>query len=407
MSPTTTGSAGAVIHDHPHIALPTRPRHQDLDPWERIERAQSRRAIQSPIKLRELDAEEEARLERETAPEPPPRKPSKRTTKRKDQPERSRRNEDRRTSAIRGSTSVERDHALREQIAALAGQGSTSTDIALELAIAPSTVRRHAKAAGIALPRPSGKSAEHVWVDTAVELARAGHTATEIAQQVGASSHTVRKVLRSRGVSATDGRHRPGPRKTPADVVENVVALYTGEERPSPPQIARQVGIMPRTVRMILDREGIPRRDARADHSGGTKMTPQATPAQLQQLYSDLGTIKAVAQQLGIGQTTAGRLLRAAGVRLRTASEVQKGRPGRDGGARSLAQELTAAGVSAAQVRAWARDADLPIAAVGLPSKMTWQAYQATHPTSSTTAPWPAARLSQYVRDTFPAARAV
>ena len=263
-------------------------------------------------------------------------------------------------------------------------------------------MRRHAKAAGVDLPRSRGKGPGAAWdVDAAIELARGGRTAPEIAARVGVSSETVRRTLHGRGVCLPDGRRLPGPRRTSDDVVAKVVALYTGEGQPSPPQIARQLSIMPKTVRTILDREGIPRRDGRADYSGGTKMPPPATPEQLQRLYSDLGTIKAVAQHLDIGQTTAGRLLRAAGVQLRSASEVQKGRPGRDGGARTLAQEITAAGVTAAQVRDWARHAGLPIATVGLPSRATWRAYRAANLEPSLPA-----RLSQYVRGTFPADQA-
>lgn len=347
MSPTTHGSTTAV-QGRAGIELPTARRQVDDDPWERLEKARSARRIQSPIHLKPRPettrhapraASRETRTPRSTTPRSPSR----------DAPE------------------------MQQQIKTLAGQGKTSTEIAHQLHIAIGTVRRHARAAGIVLPRSQDRPG---WdIDTAKRLASQGLPIRDIAAEVGVSHDTVRKALRTAGVSVaprTDER------------AAAVIGLHTNGEDLSPPQIAQRLGTTPATVRRILDRHGIPRSDARATRSGGASRITPPPVDELTRLYEEHGSAINLARHLGIGHTTVLRMLKAAGIPIKTSGQVQKGRPGHDGGARDIATQMTAAGATAKSVRTWARAQGMNVAAVGLPSRQIWQAYLEAHPSTPT-----------------------
>lgn len=361
MSPTIYGNvahgagAGAT-----HVPFPE-PTASDVDPWERLERARARRATRSPITLGPakspppVPAPEPARK-----PRPAPRPQKRKARAPKPRPEH-----------------VD-DASQRVQ------QQRTTTQSAENLQVSPRPVRAATKAAGAAPKRTPRAGRTATWdLQRAKDLAAGGASITEIADEVHARPDTVRRGLKRAGIPVKDARRDAssrGGRRTPEAVCRAVVTLYSGPEQLSVPAIAERTDLGVRTVRQILRRAEVPMRDDRKRFSGRahpvSKRLRELDPEHVAQLYEEHGSVAGLAQALEIGHSTAGRLLAHLGIQARPSAEVQRGRPGVDGGAHALAMEILAAGETPARVRRWALANGMAPAQRGLPSRAIWSAYQ-------------------------------
>lgn len=137
--------------------------------------------------------------------------------------------------------------------------------------------------------------------------------------------------------------------------VDTIALLDAYRAGATPPQLAARFGIMPTTVRRILDSSGIQRRDDRRGHSGGGNRIPAETRAQVVRLYAEGLSKPRVAARLGIGVQSVNRIMNEAGV---TARQRQSGQ---HDGARGLKDRIHELGTSSAEIRTWARSQGLDV----------------------------------------------
>lgn len=140
------------------------------------------------------------------------------------------------------------------------------------------------------------------------------------------------------------------------------------------PALAQDYGVTPATVRRILDRAGVQRRDDRAGGSGGANRLPDETRAAVARLYAEGLSKSKVAAALGIGMTTVSRIMTEAGITGR------KGQSGRADGAAPLKDRIRALGVTPSEINRWALETGLyEIPKPGIPSARTVDAWEAEH----------------------------
>lgn len=307
------------------------PRLDSDDPWERLEAARERHTIKSPIKAPKggwqgpeptIEAEPPAPTD---APEPEPvpeapAPPAKKKRTRRNAPKK-------KTRRLRPNAFTESE---RTELRRLAQQpGATAPEIARALGVKADRVRYWAKTEGVTLAngRDTAKGRPPTWdIDLACDLARDGHTVQAIAHRVGVSVSTVRRALVRRGEPTVDGRSENSGRNNP--ITKQLDALET---------------------------------------------------AHLAKAYERLGSVKAVAKELGLPATTTSRLLRARGIEVRTSGEVQEGRPGEDR-AGPLRDLMAANGVTSSDVRAWALAEGREVHPQGAPSRELIEAYLLVFP---------------------------
>lgn len=165
----------------------------DVDPWERLARQREKRQIRSPIAT---PADGWTGPEPALPPEPAARRRSGVNSTRSSTPRKPRRR---------------MTDRLRQRMQDLADLGLSAAEIAREIDAPSNQVRIWAKSQGIALVdgrHPGGAGRKPAWdVDLGIRLAEEGLTVPRIAEEVGASSATVRKVLHRRGITPTHEYH--------------------------------------------------------------------------------------------------------------------------------------------------------------------------------------------------------
>lgn len=141
---------------------------------------------------------------------------------------------------------------------------------------APAVRRRATGASGIR--RPGRRRRTELDVDAIIEGYTGGQTINSIAVALRASHHAVRDALLAAGIELRNDRTRSGrPRTRPAPTPRRtldeqaIVAAYLAGA--SAPTIAAEHGTGPATIRRILDRNGVQRRDDRATRSGGKRLS--------------------------------------------------------------------------------------------------------------------------------------
>lgn len=139
-------------------------------------------------------------------------------------------------------------------------------------------------------------------------------------------------------------------------------------------ELARTHSTTAKTIRALLDRAGIERRDDRTTGSGGANALPNDTRAEVARLYA-AGLSKAkVAARLGIGQTSVSRIMAADGVPARQRQN------GRLDGAAPLKAHIAALGTTPAAINRWALDVGLlNMPKPGIPSRTTVDAWEKAH----------------------------
>ncbi|MBB3041191.1 hypothetical protein [Nocardioides soli] len=228
-------------------------------------------------------------------------------------------------------------------------------------------------------------------------------------------------------------RRAPRSRRSSAVTVDEQAIIREYKAGDTAPTIARRHGIGPKRVRDILDRHGIARRDDRATHSGGRNklhLTDQHRETIVRRYVVDQAAIGKISRDTGHGRHTITAILKDAGVTIRPAAHlaratvltdtqraeivtayidggesshvlgtryriraetvrqivVDAGYQVRPRGGEPGTDRLTALGVTAAQVKAWALAQGLidQIRTGRVPGRLI-DAYEQAHPTTTAT----------------------
>lgn len=246
----------------------------------------------------------------------------------------------------------------------MAADGHTSTEIAQALGCSRKAVYSVLHAHHGPQPRPNIDTAE------AIALHEQGNAIHEVAAQLRVSPSTIRRRFRLAGYTARDDRPTNSGRRT--DLTGAITAYRDGATIPT---LAEQHGTTPKTIRAHLRNAGVELRDDRKGHSGGANKAPRAMVNALITAYTTDGlSATAAAEKAGLSLSAALRYLHTAGVPIRPSSEVQTGRVGKDG-ATGLRQLMEANNTTAADVRAWAAITGRDCPAVGTPSRALVEDY--------------------------------
>lgn len=201
-----------------------------------------------------------------------------------------------------------------------------------------------------------------------------GCATTALQQSTPAGEQPPAPVARPRTPRGPDLR----PRKTHArlDLPEIIRRYQAGQ---TPPLIAAALGTTGKTIRRALDHAGIERRDDRATASGSQpKAYDPALVERIRALYTDQGLSQSeVADQIGTSTKVVTTVMTRYGIPAREPGLQHK--PGQDRAA-GLKARMATAGISAAQVRAWARTTGIPVPPVGLLKTAVVEAYLVAHP---------------------------
>lgn len=171
--------------------------------------------------------------------------------------------------------------------------------------------------------------------------------------------------------------HTPRPRQSRRDPARTaaIIAAYTAGARVR--QLCADHDLSPCTVRRIIHDSSAPFRDERGTGSGGANRMfhDPVLAARVRALYVGAGqSMNEVADALGIGVGTVSRVVHYHGI----PAHPQAARRGADR-AQGLRARMAAEDVTSADVRAWARENDVPVYPVGLPSAALVEAYIAEH----------------------------
>jgi len=148
----------------------------------------------------------------------------------------------------------------------------------------------------------------------------------------------------------------------------------------TPPEIGAALGHTAGTVRRALDKAGVPRRDDRAGRTVTPKQYDPDLVARVRQLYvADGLTQDQVAEQLGTSTKVVQNIMARNQIPARPAANTA-GHGFAHDGAIALKQRMADAGVTSAQVRAWAHQTGHPVNDRGLVNSATVDAYLAAHP---------------------------
>ena len=174
------------------------------------------------------------------------------------------------------------------------------------------------------------------------------------------------------------GPRRPptgrGPRATAPKVVDAMIRLYTGPEQLTCRQIAARLDVSIPTVQRYITASGVPKRDDRKGHTGGQnrRTLDPAFVRQCADLYVAGRSIEEIADTIHTGRRQVTAALKDAGVTVRP----QVAREPRDNAA-WLRDRMAKAGITAADVRAWAKANGVTIPRTGTPPSTAVIAYLA------------------------------
>lgn len=273
------------------------------------------------------------------------------------------------------------------ELARLAAQGMTRTQIADALGCGTTTVGTHARAAGITLarpttaprPRPAAEDnrpeLREQWA-TFQRLAADGATAAQIAQTLGISLYRVRRDAKAAGITLTRGTSTGRPSHWDIDH-----AITLAGKGLTAREIAEQVGASTVTVRRVLGRHGVTLTDGRTKYSGGQnslRRRGDVDPQHVRDLYEQHGNTTHVARLLGCSPQTVARILTDLDVHIRSSGDVQRGRPGADHAAH-LKALMREHGTTPVEVRTWGATHGYDVARNGIPSRAVVDAYLAAH----------------------------
>lgn len=296
--------------------------------------------------------------------------------------------------------------------------GETADAVAKRLGIARTSVLAAVRAAGHQ-PRPIAIASRRFDHDAMITAYLAGTPVPALATQHGVTQNAIRRVIRANGhpirkerfdreqaireylagesstvVAARHGvtdstitaavRAAGHPRHTPGEHCRGhfddneVIRLYT-QEHLSPPKVAARLGITARTVRTTLDRLGVPRRDDRHTHSGGSNRLPETVLRAAGQLYADGLTRREVSERLGIHHRVVDKGIDLVGATRRPAAHIPGALPGVDRAA-ALKDLMRTNDITSADVRAWANSTGRDCPDRGLPSRHLVEDYLLAHP---------------------------
>lgn len=173
------------------------------------------------------------------------------------------------------------------------------------------------------------------------------------------------------------GARRPRRAMSSADVATAVQSYLDGS---TIPEISGALGRGTRTIRQALLGAGVQLRDDRAGHSGGRPKTAAdddpALVAKVRRLYLDEGRNQdAVARELGASRKAVQGIMARHEIPARPSARDLPSL--RADGALGLRARMDAAGVSSADVRAWARATGREVPLRGVPSAALVDAYLA------------------------------
>lgn len=171
----------------------------------------------------------------------------------------------------------------------------------------------------------------------------------------------------------------PLARGTRSDEVVIVTAYVNGD---SIPEIARATAHSTSTVRRLLLASGVQLRDDRQARSGRTpKADDPAVVDAVRRLYVDEHlSQEEVAERLSLTRKQVERIMRVHGVPARPSASADPAAARRVPNTLTvLRDEIAAAGLTPATLRAWALEHDVPVTAMGVPSRKVLTAYLRHH----------------------------
>lgn len=209
--------------------------------------------------------------------------------------------------------------------------------------------------------------------DVSAAFERGNRTPSGIARELGIAPVTATKHLKALGLTPDDGRRTADRSRRPDLVPAVIVARYVAGETCA--QLAATLGTSYQTVRKIVARSGVERRDDRAGHSGGQPATydPSVVTTVLR-LYDARFSYREVAEYCGIGHKAVAKILARNGIQARPAGP----RHAQDYAATHGGHVRAVGGASA--IRAWAASEGVECPERGLPPLGVLEAYIDAHP---------------------------
>lgn len=200
----------------------------------------------------------------------------------------------------------------------------------------------------------------------------------EVAEQLGIAVHSLRKHVLQDGLPwRGPTREQAAARTASGRKVDSgpLVELY--QQGMSMPEIAALTGHSKATVRRRIVESGIERRDDRTTRSGGQNRIEAYAAGlvdQVRSLYEQGLTQAQVGDRLGVSTKVVQGVMQRHGMAARPAAHVAGSQVGVDRAA-PLKARMVAAGITAAQVRAWARRVGRPCPPQGIPPAPLVEAY--------------------------------
>lgn len=356
------GNTGNAVPDGTHVPIPTTPTRPPEDILDRLERAHSWRSpiIQNPGP----DPDAVARLIRLgllTAPDPT-------------QPqhlERTKRKAPRRRQRLTPGPPPAPAWDVAEAITLAHEHGWTAMQLAEKYGVSGSTIRHQLGRAGATIPKVDPARITPEQAAEVRSLFDQGLPKRAIARKTGRAYTTVLRVTEGM-TRARPERHDIGKGR-PANTDADEVILTAYRRGDTITAIAETVGRTRSTVRRVLDRHAALDRHVA---TGGQNKVTEDTQARIVALYVE-GNLTAaeVAAHIGVGRSTAYKAIREAGV-ARNAADAQRIRGKAIQTAHNAIRTLMESnGVTGADVRAWAAATGRPISTRGIPSRALIEAY--------------------------------
>lgn len=209
--------------------------------------------------------------------------------------------------------------------------------------------------------------------DVSAAFERGNRTPSGIGRELGIAPGTASKHMKALELTPDDGRRTAERKRRPDLVPAAIVARYVAGETFA--QIAATLDTTYQTVRKIVARSGVERRDDRAGHSGGQPTTydPSVVTTVLR-LYDARFSYREVAQYCGISPKAVAKILARNGIQPRR----QVPRQAQDC-AVTHGGHVRAVG-GAAAIREWAVSEGVECPERGLPPLGVLEAYIDAHP---------------------------
>lgn len=243
--------------------------------------------------------------------------------------------------------------------------GATVLHLADEHGVSDNAIRRVIRDAGHQLRPVTAWDRE-----AAVAEYVAGESSTVVAARHGVSDCTVREAVKAAGHPMHDASAH-----TRAHIDDNQIRTLYLDDMLTPPQIATRLRIGARTVRTSLDRQGVPRRDDRTSHSGGSNRLPDSVLRAAAELYATGLTRTQVADRLNIGVKSVDAGIRHVGDTPRPAAHIPGAQLHGTDGAAALKDLMAANDIHSRDVRAWACQTGRPCPDWGIPSRQLVEDY--------------------------------